>query len=130
MKNLIAFLGLIALMTLASCKDRMDDAQTLAQKQDCPALRLYCNYADNKNLTVAYLGDFCLNGKKLDALMIQANDEEDWSQLKSEFGMIPKCDSIIDSRCDTPESGKKVISVGVGIDADFFKDLAVESERT
>lgn len=129
MKNLIAFLGLIALMTLASCKDRMDDAQTLAQKQDCPALRLYCNYADNKNLTVAYLGDFCLNGKKLDALMIQANDEEDWSQLKSEFGMIPKCDSIIASHCnpDTLSGGPKMISVGVGIDADFFKDLGLDT---
>ena len=127
MKNLIAFLGLIALMTFASCKDRVDDAQPLAQEQDCPALRLYCKYADNENLTVAYLGDFCLNGKKLDALMIQANDDEDWSQLKAEFGMVPKCDSLIDSHCDTPEGGKKVISVGVGIDADFFKDLGLDT---
>ena len=127
MKNLIAFFGLLTLTALASCKDTMDDSQPLDKAQDCPALRLYCKYADNENLTVAYLGDFCLNGKKLDALMIQANDDEDWSQLKAEFGMVPKCDSLIDSHCDTPEGGKKVISVGVGIDADFFKDLGLDT---
>lgn len=127
MKNLIAFFGLLTLTVFASCKDTMDDTQPLDKAQDCPALRLYCKYADNENLTVAYLGDFCLNGKKLDALMIQANDEENWIQLKSEFGMIPKCDSIIESHCDAPEGGKKVISVGVGIDADFFKDLGLDT---
>ena len=125
MKNLIAFLGLVTLMALASCKGGGDELQS----PTCPALDLYCKYACNENLTVAYLGDFCLNGKKIDALMIQANDEEDWVQLKSEFGMIPKCDSIIASHCnpDTLSGGPKMISVGVGIDADFFKDLGLDT---
>lgn len=129
MKNHIAFLGLLTLMALTSCKDKIKDTQSLAQMQDCPALRLYCKYADNENLTVAYLGDFCLNGKKIDALMIQSNEEEDWIQLKSEFGMIPECDSLIDSHCDSdsPSGGQKVISVGIGIDNDFFKDLGLDT---
>lgn len=125
MKNLIAFFGLLTLMAFASCRDKVDETQS----QTCPAIDLYCKYACNENLTVAYLGDFCLNGKKIDALMIQANEEEDWNQLKSEFGMNPKCENLIDSLCgtDTPSEGRKVISVGVGIDADFFKDLGLDT---
>ena len=129
MKNLIAFLGLTTLMALAACKDKVNDPEVVAPSPDNAALRLYYKYAEDPNLTVAFMGDFCLNGNKIDALMIQANEEEDWDQLKLEFGMAPKLDSIIQEDCDLdvqPED-QKVISIGVGIDTDFLQELGLDT---
>ena len=121
MKNSIAFLGLLTLMILASCKDKVDDTQS----QTCPALDLYCKYACNENLTVAYLGDFSIKGCKIDALMIQANEEEDWEQLKAEFGMYSEADSLYDPSAN-PEAERKV-SVGLEIDANFILELGLDT---
>ena len=129
MKNLIAFLGLTTLMALAACKDKVNNPEAVAPSPDNAALQLYCKYAEDPNLTVAFMGDFCLNGNKIDALMIQANEEEDWDQLKLEFGMAPKLDSIIQEDCDLdvqPED-QKVISIGVGIDTDFLQELGLDT---
>ena len=129
MKNLIAFLGLTTLMALAACKDKVNDPEVVAPSPDNAALRLYYKYAEDPNLTVAFMGDFCLNGNKIDALMIQANEEEDWDQLKLEFGMAPKLDSIIQEDCDLdvqPED-QKVISIGVGIETDFLQELGLDT---
>ena len=128
MKNLIAFLGLTALMALAACKGKVNDQEAVAPSPDNAALQLYYKYAEDPNLTVAYMGDFCLNGNKIDALMIQAN-EEDWDQLKLDFGIYPKCDSLIqedDNLAVQPED-KKVISIGVGIDTDFLQELGLDT---
>ena len=128
MKNLIAFLAFVAMVALASCSDTTRENGNNSTTGNA-ALELYYKYAGNENLTVAYLGDFSLNGNKIDALMIQANDEEDWNRLKAEFGMAPQCDSITQEDGDpaaNPED-KKVISIGVGLDADFIKELGLDT---
>ena len=129
MKNLIAFLGLTTLMALAACKDKVNDPEVVAPSPDNAALRLYYKYAEDPNLTVAFMGDFCLNGNKIDALMIQANEEEDWSQLKAEFGMSSNRDSIIQEDCNlaAPPENQKVISIGVGLDTDFLQELGLDT---
>lgn len=112
MKRLFAYLTILAMMVLSSCSGRYDNA----------ALNMYYKYADNENLTVAYLGGLTLNGDKIDALMIKANLNEDWDSLKNSFGMLTRHDSVT----ERPEN-QKVVSVGVGIDANFVKDLGLDT---
>jgi len=76
MKNLFTYLALLFAIGLSACKEKADVPETKACEK--AALELYCKYADNENLTVAYLGDLSINGKCIDALMLQANDEADW----------------------------------------------------
>lgn len=101
------------------------------ERSNNAALELYCKYADDDNLTVAYLGDFNLKGKKIDAVMLQANDEEDWCRLRQDFGLVMEsdsCEKAIDlSVC--PES-EKVVSVGVGIETDFLNIIGLDSMTT
>ena len=130
MKNLIAFLTILIATALTSCADHSDDMAETPASSDSAALNLYYKYADDENLTVAYLGDFSLNGNKIDALMIQATFDEDWNQLKNDFGMLPKLDSL----CDDPNCNlsvnsedQKVISIGVGIDTDFIEELGLDT---
>ena len=125
MKSIFRYLIIIALLGTVSCKENTKQTPSI----DNAALKLYYQYADNENLTVAYLGDFSLDGNKIDALMIQANEEEDWSQLKAEFGMSPNRDSIIHEDCDlaAPQENQKVISIGVGLDTDFLKELGLDT---
>lgn len=120
MKNLFAFLTILTVMALASCSSH---TESLSESGNT-ALDLYFQYADRENLTVAYLGDFSLEGCKIDALMIQANDEEDWEQLKSEFGMQSEADSLGDS---ADLEGEKKVSVGLEIDADFVSELGLDT---
>ena len=123
MKNLFAFLTVLTMMALASCTGHSGNTEILSESGNT-ALDLYYQYADRENLTVAYLGDFSLEGCKIDALMIQANDEEDWEQLKNEFGMQSDADSLWDSSA-SPE-GEKKVSVGLEIDADFVSELGLD----
>lgn len=121
MKNLFAFLTILTMTALASCSSHTESSSESGNA----ALDLYYQYADRVNLTVAYLGDFSLEGCKIDALMIQANDEEDWEQLKNEFGMQSDADSLWDSSA-SPE-GEKKVSVGLEIDADFVSELGLDT---
>ena len=121
MKNLFAFLTILTMMALASCSSHTESSSESGNA----ALDLYYQYADRENLTVAYLGDFSLEGCKIDALMIQANDEEDWERLKNEFGMQSDADSLWDSSA-SPE-GEKKVSVGLEIDADFVSELGLDT---
>ena len=120
MKNLFAFLTILTVMALASCSSH---TESLSESGNA-ALDLYFQYADRENLTVAYLGDFSLEGCKIDALMIQANVEEDWEQLKSEFGMQSEADSLGDS---ADLEGEKKVSVGLEIDANFVSELGLDT---
>ena len=120
MKNLIAFLTILTVMALASCSSHTESSSESGNA----ALDLYYQYADRENLTVAYLGDFPLEGCKIDALMIQANDEEDWEQLKDEFGMHSEADSLDDS---ADLEGEKKVSVGLEIDANFVSELGLDT---
>ena len=121
MKNLFTFLTILTMMALASCSSQTESSSESGNA----ALDLYYQYAGRENLTVAYLGDFSLEGCKIDALMIQANDEEDWERLKNEFGMQSDADSLWDSSA-SPE-GEKKVSVGLEIDADFVSELGLDT---
>ena len=121
MKNLFAFLTILTVMALASCSSH---TESLSESGNA-ALDLYFQYADRENLTVAYLGDFSLEGCKIDALMIQANDEEDWEQLKNEFGMHSEADSLGYSSANP--GGEKNVSVGLEIDANFVSELGLDT---
>ena len=123
MKNLFAFLTVLTMMALASCTGHSGNTEILSESGNT-ALDLYYQYADRENLTVAYLGDFSLEGCKIDALMIQANDEEDWERLKNEFGMQSEVDSLRDS---VDLEGEKKVSVGLEIDADFVSELGLDT---
>ena len=62
--------------------------QRNADEKPCdPALELYCRYADNTNLTVAYLSDFKIHGNDINTVMIQADDEDTWDWLLGEFAV-------------------------------------------
>ena len=121
MKKLFAFLTILTMVALASCSSRTESSSESGNA----ALDLYYQYADRENLTVAYLGDFSLEGRKIDALMIQANDEEDWEQLKNEFGMHSEADSLRDSSANL--EGEKKVSVGLEIDANFVSELGLDT---
>ena len=71
---------MIIIATLfSSCQHKTADNQSNA------ALKLYCQYADNDNLTVAYICDFMVEQHAINAVMIQAADDESWSLLQDEF---------------------------------------------
>jgi hypothetical protein len=120
MKNFFINLAILLALWLSACKERTEIPETKACEK--AALELYCKYADNEDLTVAYLGDLSINGKCIDALMLQANDETDWEALKQDFGMMP---------CDTAalncSSDDKHVSVGIGIETDFFDDAILDT---
>jgi hypothetical protein len=120
MKNLFPYLAVLLAIGLSACKERTDAPETKACEK--AALELYCKYADNEDLTVAYLGDLSINGKSIDALMLQANEEGDWEMLKQDFGMMP-CDT---AAMNCPSDDKHV-SVGVGIETDFLDDAIFDT---
>ena len=120
MKNFFIYLAVLFAIGLSACKERTEAPETKACEK--AALELYCKYADNEDLTVAYLGDLTINGKCIDALMLQASEEADWEALKQDFGMMPY---------DTAElncpSDDKFVSVGVGIETDFLDDAILDT---
>lgn len=120
MKNFFIYLAVFLAIGLSACKERTEAPETKACEK--AALELYCKYADNEDLTVAYLGDLTINGKCIDALMLQASEEADWETLKQDFGLMPY---------DTAElncpSDDKFVSVGVGIEADFLDDAILDT---
>ena len=129
MKKLLVFLSILALMALASCSDYSGDTEVPSTSGKA-ALDLYYRYAGNENLTVAYLGDFSLSGNKIDALMIQVNFDEDWSQLLQEFGMHSEYDSLrddTDADFSAIPNDQKAVSVGVEINADFVSELGLDT---
>ena len=117
MKNLFSNLAIFLAFGLSACKEKAEVPETKACEK--AALELYCKYADNEFLTVAYLGDLTINGKCIDASMLQASEEADWETLKQDFGMMPYDTTELD--CPTDD---KFVSVGVGIEADFL-DYAI-----
>lgn len=131
MSYIIKYLAFIVIAGVLACCGSGKDPNNEEDKCNNAALELYCKYADDDNLTVAYLGDFNLKGKKIDAVMLQANDENDWLRLRQDFGLVienDSCERAIDlSVC--PES-EKVVSVGVGIETDFLTVIGLDSLTT
>ena len=120
MKSLVPYLVLLLAMVLSACKEKTEIHEKTCEKA---ALEIYCKYADNANLTVAYLGDLSVNGKCIDALMLQADNETDWETLKQDFGMMP-FDTANMISC--PDDDNPVM-VGVGIETDFLDDAIFDT---
>ena len=121
MKNLFTYLILFLATGLSACKERTEVPETKACEK--AALELYCKYADNEDLTVAYLGDLSIHGKCIDALMLQANNETDWETLKQDFGMMP-FDTTNMISCPSDDNP---VMVGVGFETDFLDEAILDT---
>ena len=75
----IIFLLFSLLALCGACNRRVSD-----ETQDA-ALALYCKFAQNDHLTVAYVGDLRVQDQAVNTVMIQANDPKDWELLCEEF---------------------------------------------
>ena len=124
------YFALLLVATMSACTNKTDESKGDISTNNA-ALNIYNQYAINDDLTVAYLGDFNLKGKKIDAVMLQANDEEGWLRVRQDFGLVAEsdsCEKAIDlSVC--PES-EKVVSVGIGIETDFLTVMGLDSLTT
>ena len=120
MKSLIPYLAALLVLGLSACKERTASPEkTPCQKA---AMELYCKYADNANLTVAYLGDLSVNGKCIDALLLKADNETDWEALKWDFGFMS-----YDSTAFQCPNDENPVMVGVGIETDFLDDAIFDT---
>ena len=119
MKSLVPYLAVILALWLSACKERTASETTTCKKA---AMEMYCKYADNANLTVAYLGDLSVNGKCIDALMLQADNETDWEMLKRDFGFM----TYDTANFNCPNDDNPVM-IGVGIETDFLDDAIFDT---
>ena len=115
MKILVPYLAMVLTLWLSACKGKNATPETTPCKK--AAMELYCKYADNANLTVAYLGDLSVKGKCIDALMLQADNETEWETLKRDFGFMSYDTTVF--KCPSDENP---FMVGVGIETDFLDD--------
>ena len=120
MKRFIQYLVMFLVMGLSACTERTTFSETTTSKK--AALELYCKYADNANLTVAYVGDLSVNGKSIDALMLQANNEADWETLKRDFGF-----NTYNASFDDFLNTDNAVMVGVGIETDFLDEAIFDT---
>jgi hypothetical protein len=120
MKHLFTYLAVLLAIGVSACKERSESPE--AKTCEKAAMELYCKYANNPNLTVAYLGDLSIHGKCIDALMLQANDEADWETLKQDFGMMPSGTAAM----NCPNDDNPVM-VGVGIETDFLDEAVLDT---
>ena len=120
MKGFIPYLVMFLVMGLSACTERTTFSETTTSKK--AALELYCKYADNANLTVAYVGDLSVNGKSIDALMLQANNEADWETLKRDFGF-----NTYNASFDDFLNTDNAVMVGVGIETDFLDEAIFDT---
>jgi len=119
MKSLVPYLVLLLAMLMSACKETTETHEKTCEKA---ALEIYCKYADNANLTVAYLGDLSVNGKSIDALMLQADNETDWETLKQDFGFMTY--DAVDLNCPNDDNP---MMVGVGLETDFLDDAILDT---
>lgn len=120
MKRFIPYLVMFLVLELSACTERTTFSETTTSKK--AALELYCKYADNANLTVAYVGDLSVNGKSIDALMLQANNEADWETLKRDFGF-----NTYNASFDDFLNTDNAVMVGVGIETDFLDEAIFDT---
>ena len=111
---------MLLLLSLLACNP--NDGKVGDKSLDNAALELYSKYADNTNLTVAYLGDLNINEKSIDALMLQANNEADWETLKQDFVLM-----LHDTANINRPNEDNVVSVGVGIETAFLDESVFDT---
>ena len=129
MKALRTYLGILLLLGFTACKQPADPSQ--ACNCDNAAMEVYCKYASNEHLTVAYLGDFAINGKEIDAVMIQANDDSEWELLRQDFDLKAVdpalCDSLSNCSLAVNPDDNRMVSVGVGIDLEMIEESNLDN---
>ena len=119
MKSLVPYLVLLFAIVLSACREKTETPEKTCEKA---ALEIYCKYADNTNLTVAFLGDLTVNGKCIDALLLKADNETDWETLKWDFGFMS-----YDSAAFHCPNDENPVMVGVGIETDFLDDAIFDT---
>ena len=111
MKRLL--LPLIILL-LAACQREAEMPEATSAAKE-----VYMQYADRKDLTVAMIGDY----QGYNAVMLQAQDAEDWLRLCEEFGVGKRVDATaLDSTRVSSLTIGKVRSVD-GDNLQALKDL-------
>lgn len=116
MKEIITiWLSVIAIL-LSSCINKCIENQQNA------ALKLYCRYADNDNLTVAYLSDFKIEQHAINAVMIQAKDSASWHWIQQEFSIAEHDDNY------TVEMGMEW-NTSLSVDEDIFQKEYLDNEE-
>ena len=102
MRNLclIVLCFVLAALCGACHRSSMDDSENAA-------LALYCKYAENECLTVAYVGDLMVQDHAVNAVMIQANDDKDWEWLQEAFDVQKRC---------LPQSGDSILEQQYSVD--------------
>ena len=93
----------LILLLLAACRhdDTLPEATSAAKE-------VYLQYADRKDLTVAFIGDY----QGYNAVMLQAQTTEDWLRLCEEFGVRKHVDA--DALDTTRVSSLTIASVNTG----------------
>lgn len=113
MKKIVTISAIILSMMLClSCQRQNNDEVQRA------ALKLYEKYADNERLTVAYLGDLMLQDKAIDAVMIQASNDEDWEKLHDEFAVQQHVEAIEDSLGEALYTVDMGVQLNTSVDTD------------
>jgi hypothetical protein len=79
MKNFFIYLAVLFAIGLSACKDRTEAPETKTCEK--AALELYCKYANNEGLTVAYLGDLTINGQRENVMVLRQVDGEDQTYI-------------------------------------------------
>lgn len=74
---------------LASCQ-----SDTQLPPATSAAAKIFHQYADTPNLTVTLIGDYHKDGHTFNAVMLQAQDDQAWTQLLNEFGISPIANSL------------------------------------
>ena len=117
MRKLFAITLILITVLLSACTCHRFDSQ------DNAALKLYCKYADNDNLTVAYLCDFTVEAHAINAVMLQANDDSTWDWLQTEFSVPEQADTAY-----TVEMGMEW-NTEVTIDENIFQKEHLDDEE-
>ena len=113
------------IMALTACHHADTTIDDLMK--DNAALQIYAKYADNHNLTVAYLGNLCINEQEIDAVMLQADDETEWAELCADFSLKSEKElqAIHDSTICADTA--KHVSMGIGIESDLLDVLGKDT---
>lgn len=113
MRYYLNILILLIFIVFLNCSCQRDGSE----KQNNPAIDLYCKYAESTNLTVAYLSDFKIHGNKINTVMIQAEEENEWEWLLSEFAVSKQ--TMMGLTGDTMSDPSYAVEVGMKWDTPF-----------